>query len=44
MDMMSKVLDTSLAKKYGWKPKINLNKAILETYQDLRKNFKKVRN
>ncbi len=42
--MMSKVLDTSLAKKYGWKPKINLNKAILETYQDLRKNFKKVRN
>jgi len=42
--MMSKVLDTSLAKKYGWKPKINLNKAILETYQELRKNFKKVRN
>ena len=29
-----KVLDISLAKKYGWKPKTNLKKAILETYKD----------
>ena len=28
-----KVLDIKLAKKYGWKPKINLKKSILETYQ-----------
>ena len=27
-----KVLDISLAKKYGWKPKIKLKKAILKTY------------
>ena len=42
--MKSKVLDTTLAKRYGWKPKIKLNDAILETYEDLKKNFKKVRN
>jgi GDP-L-fucose synthase len=29
-----KVLDISLAKKYGWRPKMNLNEAILETYKD----------
>ena len=29
-----KVLDISLAKKYGWKSKINLKVAILETYKD----------
>tara|TARA_B100001029_G_C15044615_1_gene446181 strand:- start:429 stop:1364 length:936 start_codon:yes stop_codon:yes gene_type:complete len=29
-----KVLDISLAKKYGWKPKINLDAAILKTYKD----------
>ena len=28
-----KVLDISLAKKYGWKPNFNLKKQILETYQ-----------
>ena len=27
-----KVLDVSLAKKYGWKSKTNLNDAILKTY------------
>ena len=42
--MKSKVLDTTLAKRYGWKPKIKLNDAILETYEELKKNFKKVRN
>tara|TARA_Y100000741_G_C18252055_1_gene557627 strand:- start:858 stop:1802 length:945 start_codon:yes stop_codon:yes gene_type:complete len=29
-----KVLNISLAKKYGWKSKINLKVAILETYKD----------
>jgi len=28
-----KVLDIKLAKKYGWEPKINLKRSILETYQ-----------
>ena len=28
-----KVLDISLAKKYGWKPNFNLKKQILKTYQ-----------
>ena len=27
-----KVLDISLAKKYGWRPKIKLKEAILKTY------------
>ena len=39
-----KVLDVSLAKRYGWKPKLKLSDAILETYEDLNKNFKKIRN
>tara|TARA_Y100000590_G_scaffold466600_1_gene642585 strand:+ start:1469 stop:2416 length:948 start_codon:yes stop_codon:yes gene_type:complete len=42
--MKSKVLDTTLAKRYGWKPKIKLNDAILETYEELKKNFKKIRS
>ena len=42
--MKSKVLDTTLAKRYGWKPKIKLDYAILKTYEELKKNFKKVRN
>jgi len=29
-----KVLDISLAKKYGWRPKIKLKEAILKTYYD----------
>ena len=29
-----KVLDISLAKKYGWKPKIKFNQAILSTYKN----------
>ena len=28
-----KVLDVSLAKKYGWKSRINLEKAIIKTYK-----------
>ncbi len=40
----SKVLDTKVAKKYGWKPKISFKKAILETYDDLVKNYKIIRD
>ena len=40
----SKILDTNLAKKYGWKPKISFKKAILETYNDLVKNYKVIRD
>jgi GDP-L-fucose synthase len=29
-----KVLDISLAKRYGWRPKSDLNKAIIATYKD----------
>ena len=29
-----KVLNISLAKKYGWKPKIKLKEEILKTYYD----------
>jgi GDP-L-fucose synthase len=32
-----KVLDISLAKKYGWKPKTSFQKAIILTYQDFLK-------
>ena len=39
-----KVLDTSLATMYGWKPKIKLEDAILKTFNDLKKNFNKVRH
>jgi len=38
----SKVLDTSIAKNYGWKPNISFEKAITETYADLVKNYKKI--
>tara|TARA_B100001121_G_C18627161_1_gene592366 strand:- start:611 stop:1183 length:573 start_codon:yes stop_codon:yes gene_type:complete len=40
----SKVLDTKLARKYGWKPKISFKKAILKTYQDLEKNYRFIRD
>ena len=42
--VFSKVLDTRIAKKYGWKPKINFKKAILSTYKDLEKNYKLIRD
>tara|TARA_Y100001935_G_C17289134_1_gene502196 strand:- start:321 stop:1253 length:933 start_codon:yes stop_codon:yes gene_type:complete len=35
-----KVLDVSLAKKYGWKSKISLRHGILRTYQNFLKNNK----
>ena len=40
----SKVLSTKVAKKYGWKPKIKFNKAILETYKDLINNYQNIRD
>ena len=36
-----KVLDISLAKKYGWRPKIKLKEAILKTYYNYIKQKKK---
>ena len=36
-----KVLDISLAKKYGWKAKISLKNAIKKTYKDYLINVKK---
>ena len=38
---MTKVMDSSIAKNYGWKPIINFDKAIIDTYKDLVKNNKK---
>ncbi len=35
-----KVMDVSLAKKYGWKSKIKLHNAILETYKSFKKERK----
>ena len=40
----SKVIDTSVAKSYGWKPKVNFEKAIIETYKDLVKNYNKIKD
>lgn len=40
----SKILDTNLAKKYGWKPKILFKNAILKTYKDLMINYKNIRD
>ena len=34
-----KVLDISLAKKYGWKAKTNLNIALKKTFLDFEKNY-----
>ena len=38
--MPKKCLDISLAKKYGWRPKINLDKAFDITYEDFQKIVK----
>ena len=37
-----KVLDVSLAKKYGWKSKISLDEGFNITYKDFVKNYKKI--
>ena len=39
-----KVLDTKVAKSYGWKPNISFKKAILSTYKDLVENYKNIRD
>ncbi len=39
----NKVLNTQIAKSYGWKPKFSFEKAIFLTYQDLIKNYKIIR-
>ena len=36
-----KVLDINLARKYGWKSKISLEKGFDITYKDFEKNYKK---
>ena len=36
-----KVLDISLAKNYGWKPKIDLKNSIIKTYNSYLKEIKK---
>tara|TARA_B100000161_G_C33337649_1_gene318702 strand:- start:137 stop:586 length:450 start_codon:yes stop_codon:yes gene_type:complete len=36
-----KVLDISLAKNYGWKPKIDLKNSIIKTYNSYLKEMKK---
>ncbi len=42
--VFSKVLDTKIARRYGWKPKLSFKKAILHTYKDLEKNYKFIRD
>ncbi len=42
--VLSKVLDTRIANKYGWKPKIKFKEAILLTYKDLVKNYNFIRD
>ena len=39
-----KLLDISLAKKYGWKPKTSLEKGTFITINEFIKNFNKFRN
>jgi nucleoside-diphosphate-sugar epimerase len=36
---MRKVMDISLAKKYGWRAKINLKDSILMTYESFLKEL-----
>jgi len=36
---LRKVLDISLAKKYGWKPNFDLQKQVLETYQSYKDRY-----
>jgi GDP-L-fucose synthase len=39
-----KLLDISLAKRYGWKPRADLKQAIIKTYNDLTLNYKYYRH
>ena len=42
--IQSKILDTNVASKYGWTPKIKFEEAIIKTYQDLVRNYKKIKS
>ena len=42
--IQSKILDTNIASKYGWTPKIKFEEAIIKTYQDLVRNYKKIKS
>ncbi len=37
--MPKKCLDISLAKKYGWRPKHNIDNGFSVTYKDFQKNY-----
>ena len=37
--MPKKCLDISLAKKYGWRPNVDLDKGFDITYKDFQKNY-----
>ena len=41
--IQSKILDTNVASKYGWTPKIKFEEAIIKTYQDLVRNYKNIK-
>ena len=41
--IQSKILDTNIASKYGWTPKIKFEEAIIKTYQDLVRNYKNIK-
>jgi GDP-L-fucose synthase len=40
--MARKLLDSSLIKNLGWKPKINLQNGLAKVYEDFKKNYIKV--
>ncbi|MDC6479632.1 GDP-L-fucose synthase [Candidatus Pelagibacter sp.] len=42
--IQSKILDTNIASKYGWTPKVKFEEAIIKTYQDLVRNYKKIKS
>ena len=37
--MPKKCLDTSLARKYGWRSKVNFDEGFYITYKDFQKNY-----
>ena len=38
--ILRKVMDISLAKRYGWRPKMNLNESIINCYNSYLKEMK----
>ena len=41
MELKEKILNCSIAKKYGWKSKISLDSGFNITYKNFLKNYKK---